>query len=162
MWCPAGERGHPITVLYEKARNWWIGSDPGLLRLRMATRTTPALACSLVMLDLLAKATGRPLAVALLGVVITVAAAAQTRSNIDALVAILDGAEGVTVNSATDGLDAAEPAARHQDGDGGLRLGTRHFLTAVQAVRQIERAIITAATDLGAGDSLKVASPAAS
>ena len=42
MWCPAAERGHPITVPYEKARNWWIGSDPGLLRLRMATRTTSA------------------------------------------------------------------------------------------------------------------------
>jgi hypothetical protein len=44
------------------------------------------------------------------------AAAAQTRSNIDALVAIIDGATGVTVNSATDELDAAETAARHQDG----------------------------------------------
>jgi hypothetical protein len=45
-----------------------------------------------------------------------VAAAAQTRSNIDALVGIIDGTEGVTVNSATDELDAAETAARHQDG----------------------------------------------
>jgi hypothetical protein len=44
------------------------------------------------------------------------AAAAQTRSNIDALVAIIDGAKGVTVNSATNELDAAETAARHQDG----------------------------------------------
>lgn len=39
------------TVFYERARNWWIGSDPGLLRLRMATRTTAALACSLAMLS---------------------------------------------------------------------------------------------------------------
>jgi hypothetical protein len=44
------------------------------------------------------------------------AAAAQTRSNIDAPVAIIDGAGGVTVNSATDELDPAETAARHQDG----------------------------------------------
>jgi hypothetical protein len=29
---------------------------------------------------------------------------------------IIDGAGGVTVNSATDELDAAETAARHQDG----------------------------------------------
>ncbi|BBY22832.1 hypothetical protein MSTO_30370 [Mycobacterium stomatepiae] len=63
------------TVFYERARNWWIGSDPGLLRLRMATRTTAALACSLAMLFVLTRATGQPLAVALLGVVITMIAA---------------------------------------------------------------------------------------
>jgi uncharacterized membrane protein YccC len=75
MWCPAEERGQEITVLYERARNWWIGSDPGLLRLRMAIRTTAALACSLAMLYLLTRATGQPLTVALLGVVITMIAA---------------------------------------------------------------------------------------
>jgi uncharacterized membrane protein YccC len=75
MWCPAEERRQEITVFYERARNWWIGSDPGLLRLRMAIRTTAALACSLVMLYLLTRATGQPLTVALLGVVITMIAA---------------------------------------------------------------------------------------
>ena len=75
MWCPAEERGQPITVLYERARNWWTGSDPGLLRLRMATRTTAALASSLVMLFFLTRAAGQPLTVALLGVVITMIAA---------------------------------------------------------------------------------------
>jgi uncharacterized membrane protein YccC len=75
MWCPGEERGQEITVLYERARNWWIGSDPGLLRLRMAIRTTAALACSLAMLYLLTRATGQPLTVALLGVVITMIAA---------------------------------------------------------------------------------------
>src|ERR1700739_2524717 len=75
MWCPADERGPPITVLYERARNWWIGSDPGLLRLRMGTRTTAALARSLVMLYLLTRAAGQPLTGALLGVVITMIAA---------------------------------------------------------------------------------------
>ena len=74
MWCPADERGHPITVLYEKARNWWIGSDPGLLRLRIATRTTAALGCSLLILFVVTRATGQPLTVALLGVVITMVA----------------------------------------------------------------------------------------
>jgi hypothetical protein len=75
MWCPADERGQEITVRYERARNWAIGSDPGLLRLRMATRTTAALACALVILFLLTRATGQPLTVALLGVVITMVAA---------------------------------------------------------------------------------------
>src|ERR1700758_5161197 len=71
----ANERGHPITVLYERARNWWIGSDPGLLRLRMATRTTAALGCSLLIMYLVTRAAGQPLTVALLGVVITMVAA---------------------------------------------------------------------------------------
>src|SRR5246127_5666522 len=75
MWCPADERGREITVLYERARNWAIGSDPGLLRLRMATRTTAALACALGILFLLTRATGQPLTVALLGVVIAMVAA---------------------------------------------------------------------------------------
>jgi uncharacterized membrane protein YccC len=75
MWCPADERGQEITVLYERARKWAIGSDPGLLRLRMATRTTAALACALGILFLLTRATGQPLTVALLGVVITMVAA---------------------------------------------------------------------------------------
>lgn len=63
-----------ITDLYERARNWVIGSDPGLLRLRMATRTTAALGLSLLALWLLTRATGQPLTVALLGVVITMVA----------------------------------------------------------------------------------------
>jgi uncharacterized membrane protein YccC len=78
------------------------------------------------------------------------AAAARTRSNIDALCAVVDGAEGVTVNSATDDLDAAETAARHHDGEG--EPGARRFLTAVHALRQIDRAIVTGATNLGARD----------
>ncbi|OBG28986.1 FUSC family protein [Mycobacterium sp. 852002-51057_SCH5723018] len=90
------------------------------------------------------------------------AAAAQTRRNIDALLAIIDGDAGVTINSATDELDAAECQARHRDRDGEPRPDTRRFLTAVHALRQIERAIVTAATNLGARDGLKVPSPAAS
>ncbi|MCV7233453.1 FUSC family protein [Mycobacterium branderi] len=52
-----------------------IGSDPGALRLRMAIRTTAALACALAILFLLTKATGQPVTVALLGVLITMVAA---------------------------------------------------------------------------------------
>jgi hypothetical protein len=63
------------TALYERARNWTVGSDPGLLRLRMATRTTGALATALLALFLLTKATGQPLTVALLGVLITMISA---------------------------------------------------------------------------------------
>jgi uncharacterized membrane protein YccC len=62
-------------VHYVRARNWAIGSDPGLLRLRMACRTTAALASALLILFLITKATGQPLTVALLGVVITMVAA---------------------------------------------------------------------------------------
>src|SRR5271163_795727 len=74
MWSPADTRRSPIALRYDSAHNWLIGSDPGLLRLRMAVRTTAALACSLVVLSLLTKATGQPLTVALLGVVITMIA----------------------------------------------------------------------------------------
>ncbi|SPX90356.1 Membrane protein-like protein [Mycobacterium xenopi] len=57
--------------LYQRARNWLIGSDPGLLRLRAASRTTAALACALAILYGLSRATGQPVTVALLGVLIT-------------------------------------------------------------------------------------------
>ncbi|MEM6104889.1 FUSC family protein [Mycobacterium sp. 050272] len=86
------------------------------------------------------------------------AAADQTRHNIDALIALVDGATAVTVNSTTDALDAAEALARHQDGEDGPHPDTRRFLTAVHALRQIERAIITAATNLGAHDTPKLSS----
>jgi uncharacterized membrane protein YccC len=89
------------------------------------------------------------------------AAAAQTRSNIDALISVIDGAEGVIVNSTTDDLDSAECLARHQDDGGQPGPDTRRFLTAVHALRQIERAIVTAAINLGARDRLKAPSPAA-
>jgi uncharacterized membrane protein YgaE (UPF0421/DUF939 family) len=80
-------------------------------------------------------------------------AAAQTRRNIDALVAVIDGDATVTVNSATDELDAAEALARHHDAEPGLQ--TRRFLTSVHALRQIERTVVTAATNLGARDGVK-------
>lgn len=69
----SGQRAD-VGGAYEQARNWVIGSDPGLLRLRMATRTTAALGLSLLVLFVLTRATGQPLTVALLGVVITMVA----------------------------------------------------------------------------------------
>lgn len=54
----------------ERARDWFLGSDPGLLRLQMALQTVLTLAVALLVLELLTTATGEPLTVALLGVVI--------------------------------------------------------------------------------------------
>ena len=72
----SGRRGATsLSVLYVRAWNWAIGSDPGLQRLRMAARTTLALAVALLILFLLTKATGQPLTVALLGVLITMTTA---------------------------------------------------------------------------------------
>lgn len=83
------------------------------------------------------------------------AAAAQTRRNIEALAAAIEGGHAPTIVSAGDDLDAAETMARQQD-DGEPRPDTRRFLTAVHALRQIERAVITAATNLGARENVRV------
>lgn len=63
------------ATLFQRARTWTVGTDPGLLRLRMAIRTTIALACSLLVMYALTTATRQPLTVALLGAVITMVAA---------------------------------------------------------------------------------------
>ncbi|MEE2851309.1 MAG: FUSC family protein [Actinomycetota bacterium] len=91
-------------------------------------------------------------------------AAAQTRRNIDALQEAIEGGHAPTLVSATDELDAAEAVARQQDGDGrgGTSPDTRRFLTAVHALRQIERAVITAATNLGGREGAKVPAATAS
>ena len=52
--------------------------------------------------------------------------------------------------------------ARQHDSEGELHPDTRRFLTAVHALRQIERSIVTAAINLGARDSVKVRSHSAS
>jgi hypothetical protein len=87
-------------------------------------------------------------------------AAARTLGSIDELVTIIDGADGVRIGSATDELDAAETLARQQDAEDEPRPDTRRFLTAVHALSQIERAIVTAATNLGARDGLPATVPA--
>jgi uncharacterized membrane protein YgaE (UPF0421/DUF939 family) len=90
------------------------------------------------------------------------AAAAQTRRNIVALQEAIEGGHAPTLVSATDELDAAETEARQQDGNGRGDTGpdTRRFLTAVHALRQIERAVITAATNLGGRERVRTASTA--
>lgn len=70
----ARQPSRPVTALIERARNWVIGSDPGLLRLQAAIRTTTALAAALVILFALTKATRQPLTVDLLGVIIAMMA----------------------------------------------------------------------------------------
>ncbi len=89
------------------------------------------------------------------------AAAAQTQDNIDALVAIIDGAHNQAVCSASDALDAAETLARQHDGAAEPSPDTRRFLTAVHALRQIDGAVITGAANLGARDGLKQPGPTA-
>ncbi|WP_221044507.1 FUSC family protein [Mycobacterium senriense] len=91
------------------------------------------------------------------------AAAAQTRRNIDALQEAIEGGHAPTLVSATDELDAAETVARQQDGNDPRTTDddTPRFLTAVHALRQIERAIVTAATNLGARDDRKAPDPSA-
>ncbi|PQM44031.1 hypothetical protein C1Y40_05810 [Mycobacterium talmoniae] len=65
----------PPAALYERARNWAIESDPGLLRLQLAARTTIALGVALGLLYLLTRVTHQPLTVALLGAVIAMVSA---------------------------------------------------------------------------------------
>ncbi|OBI21033.1 hypothetical protein A5714_07520 [Mycobacterium sp. E2462] len=83
------------------------------------------------------------------------AAATHTRRNIEVLIAIIDGAHGQTVDTATDALDAAEAVARHREALDGDELDTRRFLTAVHSLRQIERAVVTASAHLGGRESLR-------
>lgn len=64
-----------LTTRYERARIWTVGTDPGLLRLRLAVRTTAALGCSMLVMVALTSAARQPLTVALLGAVITMIAA---------------------------------------------------------------------------------------
>lgn len=89
------------------------------------------------------------------------ATAAQTRRNIDALIAALDGARAPTIASATDALDTAEALARQHDGGSPPRPDTRRFLTAVHSLRQIDRLVATVAADLGARDDTRVGAPTA-
>lgn len=91
------------------------------------------------------------------------AAAAQTRRNIEALQEAIEGGHAPRLVSAADELDAAETLARQQDSDGRgeePRHDIRQFLTAVHALRQIEQAVITAATNLGGRESVPTAGAA--
>jgi hypothetical protein len=173
------------TALYERAQNWVIGSDPGLLRLRMAARTTVSLAISLLILFLLTKATHQPLTVGLLGVLITMIAGRVVnepdpyQQKITMVVLPLPATLAITtavllaphkliadvvfvvvvyaaVMPAADFLDAAETFAMEHH-EGSERSTSARLLAIVHALRQIDRAVVSAAIDLGVEDVVAAA-----
>ncbi|MBV9322149.1 MAG: FUSC family protein, partial [Mycobacterium sp.] len=83
-------------------------------------------------------------------------AAAQVRRNIDALDTI--GDHPATVVSATDLLDATESLVYQSDDDPQSGSDARRVLTALHALRQIDRAVVTEAIDLGAADAVRLGS----
>ena len=83
-------------------------------------------------------------------------AADQIRRNIETLATIRD--QPGTVVAAADLLDAADSLARRGDDDSEAGPGTRRLLTALHALRQMDRAIVTEAIDLGAVDGARVTS----
>jgi hypothetical protein len=85
-------------------------------------------------------------------------AATRIRQSIDALTAALDGGRAGIVTPATDFLDAAETLGREHHGDYPAR---ERLLAIVHALRQIDRAVVSAAIDLGADDVVSAAVRAA-
>jgi uncharacterized membrane protein YgaE (UPF0421/DUF939 family) len=85
-------------------------------------------------------------------------AATRIRHSIDALAAALDGRRAGIVMPATDFLDAAETLGEEHHGDYPAR---ERLLAIVQALRQIDRAVVSAAIDLGADDVVSAAVRAA-
>jgi uncharacterized membrane protein YccC len=81
-------------------------------------------------------------------------AAQHIQHSIDALTAALDGGRAGIVMPATDFLDAAETLGREHHADHSAR---QQLLAIVQALRQIDRAIVSAAIDLGADDVVAAA-----
>jgi hypothetical protein len=83
-------------------------------------------------------------------------AATHIRHSIDVLAAALHGHHDATVMPATDFLDAAETLARaHQEES--ERSTRARLLAIVHALRQIDRAVVSAAIDLGAEDVVAAA-----
>jgi hypothetical protein len=78
--------------------------------------------------------------------------ATQIRRNIDVLITALEFSQGATVFPSTDSIDAAESLARRHS-DHWLEPDRRRLLTALHALRQIDRVVINAATDLGADNA---------
>ena len=85
-------------------------------------------------------------------------AAGQIRRNIETLGTIRE--HPGTVGAAADLLDAADSLARHGDDDARPGSPTRRLLTALHALRQLDRAVVTEAIDLGAVDGGKFRSRA--
>ena len=77
----------------------------------------------------------------------------QIRRNIDALITSLEFNRAATVFPSTDYLDTAETLAR-QHVDEPLAPHHRRLMNALHALRQIDRVVIDAATDLGADNGV--------
>jgi len=88
------------------------------------------------------------------------ATATQIRRNIDALITALKFNQRATVFPSTDSIDVAESLAR-SNGDHWSEADRRRLLTALHALRQIDRVVINAATDLGADSSALLTEPVA-
>jgi uncharacterized membrane protein YccC len=79
--------------------------------------------------------------------------AGQIRRNIDVLVTSLEFNQAATVFPSTDYVDAAETLAR-QHVDQPLAPHHRRLMNALHALRQLDRVVINAATDLGADNGV--------
>jgi len=77
--------------------------------------------------------------------------ATQIRRNIDVVMTSLEFNRAPTVFPSTDYIDDAESLARQLDEQ---TVGRRRLLNALHALRQIDRVIINAATDLGADNGV--------
>jgi uncharacterized membrane protein YccC len=84
--------------------------------------------------------------------------ATQIRRNIDVVITSLEFDQPATVFPSTDFIDAAETLAR-QDADHPQSPDCRRLLAALHALRQIDRVVINAATDLGADNSVLLPRP---
>jgi uncharacterized membrane protein YccC len=79
--------------------------------------------------------------------------AGQIRRNIDVLITSLEFNQAATVFPSTDYIDTAETLAR-QHVDQPLAPDHRRLMNALHALRQIDRVVINAATDLGADNGV--------
>src|SRR6202034_583516 len=79
--------------------------------------------------------------------------AGQIRRNIDVLITSLELNQAATVFPPTAYIDTAEPLAR-QHVDQPLAPQHRRLMNALHALRQIDRVVIDAATDLGADNGV--------
>ena len=79
--------------------------------------------------------------------------ASQIRRNIDVLITSLEFNQPATVFPSTDYIDTAETLARQRD-DQPLAPDRRRLMNALHALRQLDRVIINAASDLGADNGV--------
>ena len=79
--------------------------------------------------------------------------ASQIRRNIDVLITSLEFNQPATVFPSTDYIDTAETLARQRD-DQPLAPDHRRLMNALHALRQLDRVIINAASDLGADNGV--------